>query len=62
MVYHDYETDDGGIDAGDEFNILLAKKFAKDYTVAVKYADYNAGDLTGKVDTEKLWVWGEVKF
>jgi hypothetical protein len=29
----------------------------------VKYADYNAGDATlGYVDTEKFWLYGQVKF
>jgi hypothetical protein len=61
-VYHDFETDQGGIDAGEELDLLVAKKFAKHYTVGVKYADYNAGDLAGKVDTEKFWLWGQVNF
>lgn len=62
MAYHDFETDEDSIDAGEEFDILLAKKFAKHYTVGLKYADYDAGDLAGKVDTEKFWVFGQVKF
>lgn len=62
VAYHDFETDEGSIDAGDEVDILLAKKFGKHYSVGVKYADYDAGDLAGKVDTEKFWVFGQVKF
>jgi hypothetical protein len=63
VSYHDFETDEGSTDAGDEFDILLAKKFAKHYTVGAKYADFDAGDASlGKVDTEKFWLWGEVKF
>jgi len=62
-VYHDFETDKGGIDAGSELDLLLAKKFKKHYTLGVKYADYNAGDASvGKVDTEKFWLFGQVKF
>jgi hypothetical protein len=61
-VYHDFETDEGGIDAGDELDLLVAKKFMKHYTVGLKYADYDAGDLAGKVDTQKFWVFGQVKF
>ncbi|MDF1589861.1 MAG: alginate export family protein, partial [Gammaproteobacteria bacterium] len=61
-VYHEFETDQGGIDAGDELDLLVEKAFMKHYTVGVKYADYNAGDLAGKVDTEKFWVYGQVKF
>ena len=63
VVYHDFETDEGGLDAGEELDILLAKKFAKHYTVGLKYADYDAGDAAvGKVDTEKVWVFGQVNF
>ena len=62
-VYHDFETDTDSLDAGNEFDILAEKAFNKHYTVGVKYADYNAGDATlGKVDTEKFWLYGQVKF
>ncbi len=63
VSYHDFETDEGSVDAGDELDILVAKKLAKHYTLGVKYSDFDAGDASlGKVDTEKLWVWGQVKF
>jgi hypothetical protein len=45
--YHDFETDEGSVDAGEEFDILVAKKFAKHYTVGAKYSDYQSGDLAG---------------
>lgn len=61
-VYHDFETDEGGLDAGDEFDILLSKKFAKHYTVALKYADYSADSEFGGADTKKFWLLGAVKF
>ncbi len=61
-VYHDYETDEGGDDLGDEFNILVAKKFAKHYTVGAKYADFSGGDVGKTNDEERFWVWGQVKF
>lgn len=61
-VYHDFETDQDSLDAGDEFDILLQKTFKKHYTLGVKYADYNADEEFGGVDTEKFWVYGQVKF
>ncbi len=61
-VYHDFETDEDSLDAGDEFDIMLQKTFKQHYTVGVKYADYNADDEFGGVDTEKFWVYGELKF
>jgi hypothetical protein len=62
VSYHDFETDEGSDDAGDELDILVAKKFAKHYTLGVKYADFNAGDAGAAFDTEKFWVWGQVNF
>lgn len=62
-VYHDFETDKDTLDAGNEFDLLAQKTFNKHYTVGVKYADYNAGDASlGYVDTEKFWLYGQVKF
>lgn len=62
-VYHDFETDKGSDDAGDELDLLLAKTFKKHYTLGMKYSDYDAGKSSvGKVDTEKFWVFGQVKF
>ncbi|MEZ5482541.1 MAG: alginate export family protein [Porticoccaceae bacterium] len=61
VVYHDYEADEDTAtidDFGDEINISYAKKFGKHYSAGIKYAAYDAGDTaTGKVDTDKLWVW-----
>jgi hypothetical protein len=63
VSYHDFETDEGSMNAGDELDILLVKKFAKHYTLGVKYADFEAGDASlGKVDTKKFWMFGAVKF
>ncbi|OUR65096.1 hypothetical protein A9Q79_03960 [Methylophaga sp. 42_25_T18] len=62
-IYHDFETDKGSKNAGDEFDVLLTKTFKKHYTLGAKYADYDAGDASvGKVDTEKFWLFGQVKF
>lgn len=59
-LYHDYKADKGGETYGSEFNIVVAKKFAKKYIVGAKYAAYTA--KTHATDTTKLWVWGGVKF
>ncbi|MBE9525772.1 MAG: hypothetical protein IME94_02270 [Proteobacteria bacterium] len=66
-VYHDFETDKGGLDAGNELDILVQKTFKEHYTLGVKYSDYNADDdysaVNAKsVDTEKFWLYGQVKF
>lgn len=63
VVYHDFETDKGSLDAGDEFDILLQKTFKTHYTLGVKYSDYDAdSDYAAKVDTEKFWLYGQIKF
>ena len=59
-VYHDYSADSGGDDLGSEINLLAAKKFAKHYTVLLKYANYSAGN--SGTDTEKLWFMGQMTF
>lgn len=61
-VYHDFETDQGSLDAGDEVDLMLQKTFKEHYTLGVKYADYNADKEFGLVDTEKFWVYGQVNF
>ncbi len=59
-VYHDFSADNGDDDYGTEWNFLAAKKFAKHYTLGVKYATYDADDFS--VDTDKFWLWGQAKF
>ena len=62
-VHHNFETDKGNLDAGNEFDILAQKTFKEHYTLGVKYSDYNGdSDYTSKVDTEKFWLYGQVKF
>ncbi len=62
-VYHDYSADEGGTDYGSELDFLAAMKFGKNYSVGLKLASYKAGDAkTGKVDTDKLWLWGGLTF
>jgi hypothetical protein len=62
-MYHDFSSDKDGDDLGSEINLLAAKKFDKNFSAGIKYAQYSAGDdIYAKVDTDKLWVWAEAKF
>ncbi len=62
-VYHDYSADEGSADYGSELDFLAAMKFGKNYSVGLKLASYKAGDAgTGKVDTDKLWLWAGLTF
>ena len=66
-VYHDFSADDDSItgadDFGDELDLLAVKKLENGVTLGFKYATYSAGDAaTGKVDTDKVWLWTQVSF
>ncbi len=60
-VYHTFTTDNGGDDLGKELNLLAAKKFGKNYSVGLKYANYT-DDTVAADDVNKVWLWGQVKF
>lgn len=63
--YHQFEYDSATAaaaaksDIGSEWGVSLAKKFG-DYSVSVKYADYDAD--TFSVDTRKLWITASASF
>ena len=61
-VYHDYSANKGGGDYGTELDFQAAKKIGKLYTLVAKYAAYSAGAAAGRVDTDKLWLMGQVAF
>ncbi len=52
-VYHDFSADVGG-DYGSEIDLLVKKKFGKNYYGSLKFADYNASGFAS--DTQKIWV------
>jgi hypothetical protein len=62
-MYHDFSDDSGKIKYGDEFDLMLTKKFGKHYTLLGKYAYYDDyGQLKGKSDTQKFWLQANVAF
>ena len=66
LIYHDFSADESTDDIddfGDEIDAVYSINFNKNYQVGVKYAAYSAGDAaTNKVDTDKFWLWGTLKF
>ncbi|NOZ66627.1 MAG: alginate export family protein [Alphaproteobacteria bacterium] len=52
-TYHKFTSQFGNTDYGKEFDAVVSYAIDKNYSVAVKYADYNAD--TWKVDVKKLW-------
>lgn len=62
-MYHKYSEDKGGLDLGNEINLLATKSYGKNYSVTAKYANYRKGASTSpQVDTRKFWLMGEIKF
>ncbi len=68
LVYHDFDAEETSADYGDEWNAQISRTFKtekttypfKEWTVSVKYADYDAKDLF--TDTQKVWVTLGTKF
>jgi len=66
VVYHKFDADEASAtvdDLGSEINAVYSKSFTKNYTAGIKLAAYSAGDkASGKVDTNKVWIWLNAKF
>ena len=54
-VFHTYDSDQGSVDYGSEFDLVASMKFNKYYSGGIKYASYNADSFL--VDTDKFWLW-----
>lgn len=54
VFYHDFEAESGGMDYGDEIDLVAAYKINDHYSVLFKYAAYDADDFA--TDTDKAWL------
>jgi uncharacterized protein YjbI with pentapeptide repeats len=61
-VYHSFKPNKGGGDFGSEWDVSAKRPINKIYTVLLKYAGFRTGNTGGKVDTDKVWLMGRVKF
>ncbi len=61
LAVHDYSSNQSGDDFGSEINLSAIKSFKDRYILGFKYATYNSANNI-RVDTEKVWFWGEIKF
>ena len=65
LVYHQFESDRGGIGYGDEVDLVFGWKLSDAATLTAKYANYN-GKRTGpgglKIDRSKLWLQVDYKY
>jgi hypothetical protein len=63
FTYHDFSSDEGSAYFGSEIDVVYAKGFTKNYKGGIKLASYSAGDAdSGKVDTDKVWVFVSASF
>ena len=65
LAYHAFTAEEStdASDYGKELNAQYTRNIYKNINGGIKYAMYNAGDEgTGKVDTDKLWLWVQAKF
>lgn len=68
VVYHDYSPEHTSADYGTEWNLQIGRTFKteketypfKEWSVSVKYADFDAEDIF--TDTEKIWLTLGTKF
>lgn len=60
LVWHDYRADTTSVDLGQELNLQVSRTFASRYTLAVKFADYQAERFS--TDSQKLWLTAEARF
>ncbi len=65
FVYHNFKDDTGNLDYGDEYDVLVTRKFGKHYSLLAKYAYYDGDQSAPGVfvnDTQKVWVQAVVDF
>ena len=55
LVYHDFSTDEGGVDLGTEIDFAVSKKVTKKLSALLKYADFE-GETGGPASRDKLWL------
>ncbi|TQV87526.1 alginate export family protein [Aliikangiella coralliicola] len=54
-IYHDFSTDEGGVDLGTEIDFVVSKKINKNLSAMFKYADFSS-DNAAYASREKVWV------
>ena len=54
LIYHDFESDEGGIDYGSEIDLVASYKITENTTVLAKYANFES-DWIGKSDVDRFW-------
>ena len=53
LTYHDFQSEEGNIDYGDEINLVATIPITKNTKAQLKFADYRADEFA--TDTTKVW-------
>jgi hypothetical protein len=61
-AYHSFESDRGGADFGQEFDIMASKKLGRNWILTAKYAHYDGKDAPVRFDVDKVWAQVEFNF
>ncbi|MCK9993514.1 MAG: hypothetical protein Dbin4_02034 [Alphaproteobacteria bacterium] len=59
-AYHDFESDGGNIDYGDETNLMVTADVWKRVVLLAKYANYDAERFA--TDRKKIWFSAEIRY
>ena len=68
FVYHKFDADSGEGDFGQEFDVVASRKFGKNWTLLLKYANYLGEDAAAPalaladVDVQRFWAQAEFNF
>ncbi|HAV63274.1 MAG TPA: hypothetical protein DCY13_13030 [Verrucomicrobiales bacterium] len=62
FVYHKFDSDKMSQDYGSEFDVVISKKFYKNWTAMLKYAHYMGEDAPYAFDVDKFWAQVEFNF
>ncbi|MDP7297392.1 MAG: hypothetical protein QGF92_08060, partial [Gammaproteobacteria bacterium] len=56
LILHDFSSDVGGIDFGQEYDFVVKWPISKTYSVLGKLAIYDADSASSTIDTTKAWL------
>ena len=61
LVYHWFDSDDGGSDLGEEVDAIVSRAFGSQWVVLAKFAYFDARNAGGRADTVRGWLQVELK-
>lgn len=62
FIYHKFDADYGDGDYGQEYDVVVSRKFGKYWTALLKYACYNGQDAPAAYTVNKFWAQVEFNF